>query len=236
MPVPIYTPILDSEIEPGDEPLASIFVRLRNNYLAAMGVDSTNPTPIVVPQYDFEDSNEDYYQDSGAAAPGGAVSIIGATKEFYSKTNPSELDVTIYDTRLSALHSSGNLSLTLRLYVTADSTGGASISGASINGAIRLQREASGRTLSSAYFPIMYGSNGPPLINLCSGISIASGASLAVALYNTERGDMTFWIDITEDANGLYIRTRMTAPSWSTVNAGWEVTTWRTAKKLAARG
>lgn len=53
MPVPTYSPILDSELQAGDDALSTIFVRLRDNPLAVFGVDTTDPAPTVDPPRQF---------------------------------------------------------------------------------------------------------------------------------------------------------------------------------------
>lgn len=49
MAVPVYSPISDAEIEPGDDALATVFIRLRDNPLALLGVDTADVAPTFNP-------------------------------------------------------------------------------------------------------------------------------------------------------------------------------------------
>lgn len=61
MAIPIFSPISDGEIAPGQDPTASVFVRLRDNPLAILGVDTADPAPVVNPpsQLVYADSLSD---------------------------------------------------------------------------------------------------------------------------------------------------------------------------------
>jgi hypothetical protein len=73
MSVPTYAPILDSEIEPGDVALASIFVRLRNNPLAVFGVDTNDPAPSINPPRQFVEEED--------IVLGSSVSVVSTTTQ-----------------------------------------------------------------------------------------------------------------------------------------------------------
>lgn len=62
MAIPIFSPISDGEIAPGQDPTASVFVRLRDNPLAILGVDTADPAPVVNPPSQL------VYADDGAVA------------------------------------------------------------------------------------------------------------------------------------------------------------------------
>lgn len=84
MAVPTYAPILDSEIQPGDSALASVFIRLRNNQLAAMNVDSDDTDPQPVAPYDFAVDSDDY-----AKVTGGTAALPPRT--IWDSANPTHL-------------------------------------------------------------------------------------------------------------------------------------------------
>lgn len=49
MPVPVYAPITDAEVSPEAPITSSLMFRLRDNFLAILGIDNTNPAPVFQP-------------------------------------------------------------------------------------------------------------------------------------------------------------------------------------------
>ncbi len=60
MSVPVYSPISDAEIAPGQDPLATVLIRLRDNPLAILGVDTTDPAPTINPACQLEIFDAEY--------------------------------------------------------------------------------------------------------------------------------------------------------------------------------
>lgn len=74
MPVPSYTVIADSEIDPESPITSSLMFRLRDNVLSLLGVDPATPSPSLAPQ-GFLRNKQDFTANGSFVVPSG-VSVV----------------------------------------------------------------------------------------------------------------------------------------------------------------
>lgn len=95
MAIPTYAPILDSEIEPGDTALANIFVRLRDNPLAVMGVDTTDPSPNVDPPRQVEFVASTPFEQHSWSNQTTPASLVGSWMDLCDEDDIGSLGVVV---------------------------------------------------------------------------------------------------------------------------------------------
>lgn len=214
MTVPTYAPILDSELEPGDSALASVFVRLRNNQLAAMNVDSGDTAPSPIAPYDFVIDNTDY-----AAIATGDVSSTIDPRPVWDEADPSEL----LKLDIKILFNLVGYSAWIHCRVTPLATPGVGVVGARAVGIA-----VKGTSAATSLFPVIVGT----IENAEFGaVDLPVGETLVatfVGAYNTGRAYLS--VDLTGGVLSVGLRADNSGPSGSRT-ATFISTTYRLHKR-----